>query len=295
MGMTKVQVNTLENMIARHPIANPNLLFINPASLDRLLKQGMDDIDNQVSSDKVKESQKLTLFRIKQAVERNGQKRTPLKATRDLKPGQQMVLTPAGKTKYTSRIISNLKDAIGVETPLDAAGVQTRWKKGMEVNAYFWRANGQGFSFSTKVLGYTKIRNTMCVLLRHSNNVKESQQRRFRRKELDRPTYFYPVRIIKSGIGKNQVKKAFVETQNGSLGTILEVSAGGCSIKTNYPLAKGQLVKVEFETSRGQAVKSFGKVVNFRKGVPMGGTMHIQFTRMSQGHLNNINSYIYQF
>lgn len=268
LGLNKIQVNTLDNLIARHPMGNPYQLFSNQPALDKLLHQGMEDIAQQVSTDKVKESQRLTLFKIKQTIERNGQRRAVLRATKELKPGQKMVLTPEGGGKFPTRLVSNLKDAMGVETPLDAAGVQTRWKKGMPVKVYFWRSNGQGFSFTSKVLGYTRIRNTMSVLLKHSANVKESQQRRFRRKELDRPCYFYPVRILTSGLGRKQVKKAFVETQNGSLGTILEVSAGGCSIKTNYPLAKGELIKVEFETSRGRDVKSFGKVVNFRRAAP---------------------------
>jgi c-di-GMP-binding flagellar brake protein YcgR len=294
IGLSKVQISTLENLMRTHPGSNPHQIFSNQALLDRLLQQGMQDIDEQVASDAVKESQKLTLFRIKQIIERNGVRKTVLKSTKDLKPGQNLVLTPADKQKYQTKIVSNLKDAIGIETPVDTAGVQTRWQKGMPVEVYFWRSNGQGFSFTSKVLGYTRIRNTMCVLLKHSAGIKESQQRRFRRKELDRPSYFYPVRILTSGIGKKQVKKAFVESKSGALGTIMEVSAGGCSLKTNYPLKKGDLIKVEFETARGQSVKSFGKVVNFRKAPPYGGIMHIQFTRMSQSHLNNINSYVYQ-
>ncbi len=294
-GLNKVQLSTLENLIERHPVPNPNILFSNANVLDKLLQNGMDNIDTQVSNEKVKESQKLTLFRIKQKIERNSNKTLGLRATKQLKPSQKIVINPETGGKYPVKILTNLKDAIGVQVPVNQTGQQTRVKKGTKVNVFFWKSNGQGFSFASKILGYTKIRGETSLLLKHSNTVKEAQQRKFRRKDLNRPCYFYPVRILTTGVGKNKTKKAFVESKNSSLGTILEVSAGGCSVKTTYPLRRGELIKIEFETYKRNSVSGFGKVVGFTRLRPVGGIMHIQYTRLSQKFMNRINSFVYDF
>ncbi|MBI9103399.1 MAG: PilZ domain-containing protein [Spirochaetales bacterium] len=293
MGLNKVQLNTLENLMERYRVPNPYLLFTHPKNLDQLLQHGMNDIETQVSSDKIKDSQKLTLFRIKQKVERNSNKAGSVKATKQLQPGQKIVINPQTGGKYPVKVLTNLKDAIGVQIPDSPTG-QVRLNKGIPVKVFFWKNNGQGFSFMSKILGYTKIRGNTALLLKHTNMVKEAQQRRFRRKELNRPTYCYPVRVITTGVGKAKKKKAFVESKNGSLGTILEVSSGGCSIKTTYPLKRGELIKIDFETYKGNPVSGYGKVVSMTKVRPMGGIMHVQFTRLSQKFMNRINSFVYE-
>ena len=295
LGLNKVHINTLENLLERHPVPNSVTLFSNPAILDRLLQLGLEDIEHQVSTEAVKESQKQTIFRIKQIVERNSHRVVSLKATKQLKPGQKIVINPETGGKYAAKIVTNLRDSIGLELPVDGAGSPVRLRKGVRCQVFFWKSNGQGFSFPSKVLGYTKIRGTDSLLLKHSNTVKEAQQRRFRRKELNKPCYFYPVRIMTTGVGKKQVKKAFIESTRGSLGTILEVSAGGCSLRTTYPLSRGELIKIDFETVKGSPISGYGKVVGFTKQKPVGGIMHIQFTRFSQKHLNRINSFVYEF
>ena len=172
MGLNKVQINTLENLMERYPVPNPYLLFSNPNTLDKLLQNGMEDIESQVSSEKIKESQKLTLFRVKQAVERNSNRSGSVKATKQLKAGQKIVLTPQTGGKYPVKLLTNLRDAISVNIPEDPTG-QVRLKKGVPVKVFFWKTNGQGFSFMSKILGYTKIRGNTALLLKHSNSVKK--------------------------------------------------------------------------------------------------------------------------
>ena len=76
---------------------------------------------------------------------------------------------------------------------------------------------------------------------------------------------------------------------------IVEVSAGGCSIRSSKVTGKGFLIRVDFETERGTTVSAYGKVVNIRKDDVYGFMMHIMFTRVSKEHMNRINSYIYEY
>ncbi len=295
IGLSRPQLRTLENLAKRHNAGNLNNLLSSSAQLDNLLKKAIQSINGQSSSDAQKETQKLQLYRIKQLIERNATRKKVFTGTKQLIAGTRIVLTPEGGGRYQSKILTNLKGVLAVSVPADNAGSQLRWKRWSKVNAFFWKSNGQGFSFSTKVNGYGKVRTFDALLLNHSNHIVQAQQRRFRRRSIERPTYFYPVRILTDGIGKNVKKRAIVENRRGTLATMLDISAGGCSIRSINPLTAGELIKVDFETEANAAVSFYGKVINTRKAHPHGGIMHIRFTRISKQNLNSINAYVYNY
>jgi c-di-GMP-binding flagellar brake protein YcgR len=269
-------------------------LLSNSSALDITLRKAIKEISESSSSDQVKEAHILTLYRIKQTIERNSQPKKAVSTSKKIGVNQVVALTPESGGRFLSRLVSNLKGGIAAEIPVDKNGTQIRWPRGSLVTLFFWKANGQGFSFQSKISGYSTVRGVPCLMVKHSNAVHEAQQRRYRRKPLERPCYFYPVRIMVVGTGKNAEKKAYTETKNHTLGTVLEVSVGGCSIKTTYPLGKGSLIKVEFETGKKAQIAAYGKVVSMVRIKPLGGIMHVMFTRLSQSHMNKINAYIYE-
>ena len=293
LGLSRYQIRTLEILYRQFRIPNPMVLLTSSKQMDVLLKRAIMSLEALNSSEAVKESQKLTLFRIKQIIERNSQKKTIYSGTSQLKSGLTIALTPEGGGRYQSRIISVLRDSLALSIPYTGAGKEMRWKRGTKLKVFFWKPNGQGYSFYTKVSGYSSIRGIPSVLTSHSHAIVQAQQRRFRRKNIDRPAYFYPVRILSEGVGKSAQKKAFVDSGRHTLSTIIDVSGGGCSIRTAHPLGENELIKVEFETDQGSLVSFFGKVKHMRRVRPYGGIMHIMFTRISKRNLNRINSFVY--
>ena len=293
LGLSRYQISTLENLYKRFSLSNPMVLLSSSKQMDVLLKKSIASIEGLSTSEAIKENQKLTLYRIKQIIERNSQKKTIYSGTTQLKSGLTVALTPEGGGRYQSRIISVLRDSLAFAIPNEASGQEVRWKKWTKLKVFFWKPNGQGYSFYTKISGYANIRGIPSILASHSSSVIQAQQRRFRRKAIDKPAYFYPVRILSEGLGKNAQKRAFVDSGRHTLSTILDISAGGCSIRTAHPLGENELIKVEFETERGNMVSFFGKVKHMRKVRPYGGMMHIMFTRISKRNLNRINSFVY--
>jgi c-di-GMP-binding flagellar brake protein YcgR len=294
MGLSKIHLRALDFVIERYKVRNPYALLTNSAQLDSYLKKAIQGIDDQVSSDQAKEAQKLTLYRVKQIIERNSQRNTGYNTSRQLQTNQKIALTVESGIRFQSRIVSVLRDGVAVEVPYDETGSQVRWKKWSPVTVFFWKSNGEGYSFGSKVTGYNILKGVPAVFIQHTNKIVKAKQRKYRRRALDRPCYYYPVRILTTGSGRNQTKKAFVETKRGALGTVIEVSAGGCSIRASRGLAGGALIKVEFETSRGHPVSSYGKVVSTQKSSEEQ-VMHIMFTKVSRGNLNNINAFVYDF
>ncbi len=291
-GLNPVQAKTLENLVHKYPVPNPYALFGNGPSLDLILQKALAEVGQQTQSDAVKEGHKLTLYRIKQVIEQNSQKKS-IHGSAQVASGQEITLTGPSGTRYQSRVAAVLKDHLAVEVPVDDSGTQIRWKSWTPVQVFLVKPNGQGFSFETRVGGYNQIRGLECLLLKHSTTIQQAIQRRFRRKSVEKPCYFYAVQIMTVGSGREQAKKAIPQTK-GALGTVLEVSAGGCSVKTSFPLAKGALIKIEFETDKNRQIAVYGKVKLVRKSQPLGGIMHIQFTQVSRQSLNHINSYVYE-
>ncbi len=293
MGLSKPEIRTVEYLIKTYKVTDTFNLLKNSKTLNATLKKALDRLEEDITPQNIKEGQKLLLYRIKQKIERNSEKKQLMSGTNQLNPGQKLHLSTPGDTRYESQVSSNLQDYLGVKIPRDDHGNQIRWKKWTKVQVFFWKPNGQGYSFSSKVSGYNNIKGVPSLFLQHSKSIQQAQQRKYRRKLLGKPAYFYPIRIVTSGYGRNQKRKAIVDTSAGILGTIIEISAGGCSMRASYPLGPGELLKIEFEAIDGEKIVAFGKNKSIKRIKPMGAVMHIMFTKVSQENINSINSYIY--
>jgi hypothetical protein len=293
MGLTKPEIRTLEYLIKSYNVKEPYNLLKNSKTLNTTLGKAFDRLEIDITPQNTKEGQKLLLYRIKQKIERNSERKQIMTGTKQLNPGQKLHLSTPGGTRYESQVSSNLKDYLGVKIPRDDHGNQIRWKKWTKILVFFWKHNGQGYSFTSKVSGYNNIRGVPSLFLQHSKSIQQAQQRKHRRKALGRPAYFYPIRIITSGTGRNKTRKAIVDTSSGILGTIIEISAGGCSMRASYPLGVGELLKIEFEAMDGEKIIAFAKNKSIKRIKPMGAVMHIMFTKVSQKNINSINSFIY--
>ena len=95
--------------------------------------------------------------------------------------------------------------------------------------------------------------------------------------------------------GKRNERRAVVQEHMRLLGNLLDISAGGCSITSLYPLKPGSLCKIEFELGRRQHLSVFGKIKRVRRQSRRGGIMHVMFTKMSTAFLNQIYLYVYDY
>lgn len=291
-GLTQLQTKTLENIAMRYRPSAPMSVFASRQALDITLAKAIEDIKKQNQADQVKEGYINNIYRIKQALEQTSGTGQALKSTNQLQVGQEISITPEDGVRYSSTITGKLRNSLAAKLPVDEGGTQVRWPKHAAVEVFLNRGSGKGYAFQTKVVGYSVVKGIHSVLLQHSNAVSAAAQRKFPRKELDRPAYFYAIQIMTVGNGRNAKKQAVPQTK-GALGTMLDVSAGGCAVKSTFPLPKGSLIKVEFETERRRQIAVYGKVKSVQKAEPMGGIMHVMFTRISRKNLNRINSFIY--
>lgn len=289
LGLTAVQAETLERLVEATKIRQPFLVFSSPALLDDVLRRGLYSIEaNRTGSEEEREARKAVIFGIKQAIERNARRSTVLRSTHLVKPGQVLAIGTGSGGRFQSRVVSNMKDFLTILAP---AADGTRWPRGTPVDIYFWREGDAGYTFRSKVLGYDTVKGVSCVLVQHSKTLRKEQRRKARRKALMRACFYYPVKITDAG----GARRAVIEHSLRALGTVVDLSTGGCAIQTLSPFEPGRLVMVEFDIERKTPIRAFGKVRGVRRQGARGGVMHIMYTRVTRQYLNRICEFVYDF
>lgn len=295
IGLTKKQVALLESFIKVYHVTKPFGLLSNTRTLNNTLGQALRDISHMEAPPSVIEERKLNIYRIKQRIERVFAETNQISDTRKLKLSQDVTFKMDNGNRYPSVITANLKEFYCARVPVGKKGSQIKWPKGTKLTIMIWGADGEEYTFTSKVLGYNSVKGITSVFLQHSNKISRAYQRKFRRKNIKRPCYFFPIKIQITGIGKREKKEAVVMKNKGRMGTLIDLSAGGCSLQTTSPLNKGELIKLNFEPMKGSPVITYGKIVDCRSNGRIYTSMHVMFTRASSKNLNRINEYVYDF
>ncbi len=293
LGLTPMQTKLLEDIAEKYRVSSPFNFIASPNVFNTTMKKAVQEYDNGAYAPAVKENYKMMLFSIKQKLDRNSGTGKKIGTSRQLTSGKQISITTSTGERYTSQIVTNLKDSLCVSIPEQPDGSKLRLNKWEPLTVSLWEKGDRGYTFASKVMGYTTMKNASCMMLQHSNSIAFSKQRYFPRKELGRPCYFYKISIATVGKGKAAVKKAVLNDTKGKLGTVVEISAGGCSIRAANYLNKGELLKIDIGFEKKQSLSVLGKIVNLRKEGPGNAVMHVQFTKMTKNNMNSINSYVY--
>ena len=77
-------------------------------------------------------------------------------------------------------------------------------------------------------------------------------------------------------------------------GNIIDISIGGCSIKTSVNVPSGQRLKIEFNHEGNVTVAVLGQVLRTnRSGIST--IMHIKFLKVPRRSLNAINALVFEY
>ena len=295
IGLSKYQIRLLENFIKSYQVRRPFNLLSNTRDLNITLGKALRDIDHMEAKEAVIEERKLEIYRIKQRIDRIFADTNRMATTRQLRLGQNITFQQENGNRFTSAITANLKEFYCAQVPLNYGGEQVKWRKGNKIKLFIWGIDGEEMVFESKVMGYTNVKRISSVMLAHTNRVNRAIQRKFRRRPIKGQCSFYPVRIVERGTGRKVTRQAVVVTNQGRMGSMIDISAGGCALASLKPLPRGELIKLTFEPQRGNPVVAFGKIVDSRAVSRTKTTLHVMFTRASSKNLNKINEYVYDF
>jgi len=288
LGLDKEQTNMLEFVLKCDNVTDLVRSFESPILLDKHFKKAFRLIERTSISHDEMNNRLSVLFATRNIIE-NKANTVSTTSTREI-PEKTAAVLALGDTNYPTRVISSKGDSLIVEHPLSSTGEPLDLQKGSLVSLSFFPEPNKGFAVDSRVLGSTETIDGYRVLqLVHSGQIKKLSKRRFRRRQTVITTAFY---FVYAKDGKKSTEMTI--DRRRFAGNIIDISIGGCSIKTSVPVNSEQLLKIEFTREDDSIVAALGEVLRANRN----GTdtiMHIKFFKVPRRSLNSINAMVYEY
>ena len=292
-GLDAVQRRALKELVRSQALQNPQRLLTNGPYLNHALRRRIEQLDLAGLPESERERQKSVLFSIKRTIESSTADVKVLASTRHIHVGQAVQVRAGEGEPRSSFVASNIHNGLGIEMPYERRGSRMSYAKGTLLELSLVDEHDRLYTFQTRVIGYNNLRGASIMFVQHAANVPQVQKRRSPRREYDRPCYFYPVTVLTTGRGRKRRTQAFVNKNRRIFGRFEDLSAGGCAVRTQVPLPKGDILRIDFEYGDGIPISVYGMVRGVDSRRAAGRLMHIKFTRVSRKNLNHIQSYVY--
>jgi hypothetical protein len=286
IGLDHEQIKMLDFVFRTDSVMDPEKSIQTPALLDRHFRRAYRVIEQTANTDNEAQHQFSILFSARNLLENSPT--GSITSTRQI-PDESQIIINYGREKYNSSVLFNKSENLSVECPHNALGSSIKIPKGSTVTAIAFTKNNKGYTFETRVNGYSTSVGTQTLLLAHSNRLRLLSQRRYRRRQTVIACNMFFVYVE----GEGRKKHRLVVDKRRLTGNITDISVGGCSVKTTTAVQGGARIKIEFSHS-GSTVAALGQVLRTNRA---GGNtvMHMKFLKVTQKSMNIINSYVYEY
>jgi hypothetical protein len=286
MGFNREQVKMLDYVLRSGAVNDPERLLRDPSLVDRHFKRTYRLIEKTSSSDEELNERLLVLFSARNLIDAHFQKNATTTSSRQIPEKTPAVLT-IDKVNYPVKVLSARGDTLLVENPQRSAGSRIYPASGSKASLALYTKSSKAFSVETRVLGSTETADGPALQLAHSGQVKKLSARRFRRRQVIIDTGFFFV------YPDSKTNKMIVDKRRNA-GKIMDISIGGCSIKTTTQVNQGQRVKVEFIHNDGSTIAALGEVLRIsHSGINT--IIHAHFLKVPRRSLNSINAMVYEY
>jgi hypothetical protein len=285
LGLDREQVKMLEYVMRSGGVSDPERFLNTPELVDKNFKRTYRLIERTASNDDDLNERLSVLFAVRNIIDVNfrGSSAT---SSRQIPEKVPAVLTIDG-VNYPVQVISAKGDTLAVDNPKRAAGSLLHPSRGSKATLAFYTKTTKGLLIDTRVMGSAEVNDVPVLQLAHSGQVKKLSARRFRRRQIIIDTGFYFVST------DAKTKKSVVDQRRYG-GKIMDISIGGCSIKTISTVTTGQRLKVEFLHNDDTTIAALGEVLRItRTGV--NAAIHVKFLKVPRRSLNSINAMVYEY
>jgi c-di-GMP-binding flagellar brake protein YcgR len=285
IGLNHDQKKMLDFVFKTDAVTDPEKSIGTPALLDRHFRRAF-RVLLQASHSEPETQRKLgILFSTRNMLESSAI--GTISSTRQLKDDTILTLNH-GKDKIEVSVVSTKGEHLAVEPPKTVLGSHIKIPRGTRLTVVFFTKNNKAFSFETRVIGYSNTHGVPSLLLANSNSLRFLSQRRFRRRHAVIACFMYLVYV--EGSGK---KQRLVVDKRRMQGNIMDISVGGCSIKTNASIQVGAKFKIEFTQSE-KNVSALGQVLRINR-TGANTIIHVKFLRVTLKSMNLINAFVYEY
>jgi hypothetical protein len=291
-GLDKDQARLLEFVFRNDSVSDPERVMGNTALLDKHFKRAFKTIEQNAETEEEAQQRLVRLFSLRNTIE-NAAGSGDSTSTTQLAENTAAVLS-TGKESYSVRVISAKGAFVVVESPKNALGTPVKISRGSRVALSFFTKSSKGFAFDSKVIDTVDTPHGSGLQLSHSGKAKPLAQRRYRRKQVTAGCVFYFVFVETVKDGRKKVPKLMVDKRR-FVGTILDISIGGCSIKTSAPVQVGSRLKIDMDYSDDSTLTVLGQALRTNRTGAIGTIIHIKFIKVPRKAFNNINSLVFGY
>ena len=286
MGFDREQVKMLDYVLRSGSVTDPERVLNNPTLVDQHFKRTYRLIERTSSSDEELNERLSVLFSARNLIEAHFQNNSSTTSSRKI-PEKTPAVLIIDKVNYPVKVLSSKGDTLIVENPQRSAGTRIHPASGSKASLALYTKSSKAFSIETRVLGTTDTADGPALQLAHSGQIKKLSARRFRRLQVIIDTGFFLVQT------DPKTKKSIADKRR-NVGKIMDISIGGCSIKTVTSVNQGQRVKVEFVHNDGSTIAALGEVLRVsRSGINT--IIHIHFLKVPRRSSNSINAMVYEY
>ena len=289
LGLDKEQTKMLEFVLRSDNVSDPARSLNSPNLLDKHFKRAYRLIERTSISEDEMNNRLSVLFATRNIIETSSGT-TSTTSTRQI-PENAAAVLEVGDVKYPVRVISSRGDTLVVENPTDSTGNLLKLPRGSKISLSFFTKSSKGFAVDSRILGSMDTAEGPVLQLVHSGQIKKLSNRKFRRRQTVISTGFYFVHSDDSGRKKDS--KLIVDKRRFS-GNILDLSIGGCSMKTVAQVSSGQRLKIEFTREDNSVVAALGEVLRTNR-TGTNTIMHVKFLKIPRRSLNSINAMVYEY
>ena len=292
-SLDKDQAHLLEFVLRSSSVTDPERVLKNSAQLDKCFKKAFRTIEKNATTEEEAQQRLSRLFSLRNTIEAAPANTSGISSTTQIPDNTPSVLS-FKKDSYTVRIINASGETLMAEAPKNAMGSSIKIPKGTAVTLSFFTKSSKGFSFESRVIENLSTSHGPAIELSHSGKSKPLVQRRYKRKQTSAACVFHLVFLDNTKTKGKQAPKLVVDTRRFT-GTILDISAGGCSIKSSAPVQVGSRLKIELDYSDNAMITVLGQVLRTNRSGAIGTIIHVKFLKVPRRSFNNINAMVFGY
>ncbi|MDR3247437.1 MAG: PilZ domain-containing protein [Treponema sp.] len=290
VGLDSTQSKMLGFVMKNDGVIDPERVMQSSDLLDRHFRRAYNAIERTTRSDDETQQKLSVLFSTRNILEASTGGNSGVTTTRVITENTPAVLILDGNS-YPIRVISARGAYLIVENPTNAMGEPLTVTRNKPITLSFFTKSSNGFSVNSTVFGTSKTPSAGKVLqVVHSTAIKSLSQRRFRRRQTAAPLEFHLVRLEP---GQKRHEQKMVVDKRKALGTILDISIGGCSVQTSSAISAGVRLKLDFLAGKKHVV-ALGEVLRTNRN-RSGTIMHIKFLKVPRKSMNLINALVFEY
>jgi hypothetical protein len=288
-GLDKEQTKLLEYIFRNDAVADPERVMKNSALLDRHFKRTYKIIERNSETEEDAQQRMVKLFALRNVIE-------AAPGPSDSSSAQLAENTPAvlavGRDSYPVRVISAKAQKVITEIPRNSLGTPVRLGRGAKVTLSFFTKSSKGFSLEGQVMGLQDTDHGQGLQISHSGRIKPLAKRKYRRKQTSTRCEFFLVYLDDSE--RKKPPKLVVDKRRFT-GSVLDISIGGCSLKTSAAIQVGSRLKITIDYDENYLINVLGQVLRVNRSGAAGNILHIKFLKVPRRAFNSISALVFGY